>query len=210
MNETGDKLLFRDQKLRLYLADVTGSSNKTLLLSSCLFVEWVAGSDVIVAQSPSLLHVWYHTGGGSDKVQTMDIRGDVLEVVKDSAGRTMVRIQDGNLVTELALDDQLIEFGTAIEDGDLVRALSYLERLEHQQNKSSNGNNNSKGLWTTLARISLEADELRIAGRCYAAIGDIAKVRFLMETVRAAEEVAKTISNLIKYCTISKVLFICA
>ena len=140
----------------------------------------------------------------------MDIRGDVLEVVKDSAGRTMVRIQDGNLVTELALDDQLIEFGTAIEDGDLVRALSYLERLEHQQNKSSNGNNNSKGLWTTLARISLEADELRIAGRCYAAIGDIAKVRFLMETVRAAEEVAKTISNLIKYCTISNILFICA
>ena len=84
MNETGDKLLFRDQKLRLYLADVTGTSNKTLLLSSCLFVEWVAGSDVVVAQSPSLLHVWYHTGGGSDKVQTMDIRGDVLEIVKDS------------------------------------------------------------------------------------------------------------------------------
>ena len=156
MNETGDKLLFRDQKLRLYLADVTGTSNKTLLLSSCLFVEWVAGSDVVVAQSPSLLHVWYHTGGGSDKVQTMDIRGDVLEIVKDSVGRTMVRIQDGNFVTEIALDDQLIEFGTAIEDGDLVRALSYLERLENQQSKSPNGiNNNSKGLWSTLARISL-------------------------------------------------------
>lgn len=187
MNETGRKLLFRDQKLRLYMVDLA-TSTKTLLLSSCLFVEWVAGSDVIVAQSPSLLHVWYHAES-SDKVQTIDIRGDVMEIVKEPGGRTVVRIQDGNFNNEIALDDQLIEFGTAIEDGDLVRALSYLERLDSQSPDSA------KGLWGTLARISLDSNELRIASRCYAAIGDIAKVRLLMDTLRSSEEVAKTISN---------------
>ena len=192
MNETGRKLLFRDQKLRLYMADLAGgnsSSSKTFLLANCLFVEWVAGSDVIVAQSPSLLHVWYHAES-SDKVHTVDIRGDVVDIVKDpGTGRTVVKIQDGNAVTETALDDQLIEFGTAVDDGDLVRALSYLERLD---GSASGG---SKGLWATLARISLESNEIRIASRCYAALGDIAKVRYLMDTLRAAEEVAKTISK---------------
>lgn len=212
MNETGRKLLFRDQKLRLYMVDLTSTSpsdssaaystgqsstaagSKTLLLGSCLFVEWVAGSDVIVAQSPSLLHVWYHAES-SDKVQTIDIRGDVLEIIRDPLGRTVVRIQDGSVVTETALDDQLIEFGTAIEDGDLIRALSYLERLESKQSSAQSASS-AKGLWATLARISLEVNELRIAARCYAALGDIAKVRFLMDTLRAAEEVAKTISKL--------------
>lgn len=187
MNETGRKLLFRDQKLRLYIVDLA-TSMKTLLLATCLFVEWVAGSDVIVAQSPSLLHVWYHADS-TDKVHTIDIRGEVLEVVKDPSRRTVVRVQDGNLTAEVALDDQLIEFGTAIEDGDLIRALSYLERLDGQ---SPGG---AKGLWSTLARISLDANELRIATRCYAALGDISKVRFLLETIRAAEEICKTIST---------------
>ena len=85
MNETGAKLLFRDQKLRLYLLDIE-TSIKNLLLGSCLFVEWVPGSDVIVAQSQSLLHVWYHA---DSKVQTIDIRGDVLDIVKET-GKTLV------------------------------------------------------------------------------------------------------------------------
>ena len=197
MNETGRKLLFRDQKLRLYMVDLA-TSTKTLLLSSCLFVEWVAGSDVIVAQSPSLLHVWYHAES-SDKVQTIDIRGEVMDIAKEPGGRTVVRIQDGNLINEIALDDQLIEFGTAIEDGDLVRALSYLEKLD------SHSPGSAKGLWSTLARISLDANELRIASRCFAALGDIAKVRFLMDTLRSSEEVSKTISNSFRICKFSLV-----
>ncbi len=124
-----------------------------------------------------------------------------MKFILSNKGRTLVRIQDGNVVTETALDDQLIEFGTAIEDGDLIRALSYLERLDSMGKSDSAG---SKGLWATLARIGLDRNELRIAARAYAALGDISKVRFLMETLRTAEEVAKTIS---KYSS-SKVLII--
>lgn len=99
-----------------------------------------------------------------------------------------VRIQDGSLISDLVLDDQLIEFGTAIEDSDLVRALSYLERLEH------NARGSGKGLWATLARLSVDANELHIASRCYAALGDVAKVRFLADTLKMAQQVSRTTS----------------
>ena len=87
LNETGNKLLFRYQKLRLYIVNID-TSNKNLLLGSCLFVEWVTGSDVIVAQSQSILHVWYHADS-IDKVENIDIKGDVLDIVKDD-GKTLV------------------------------------------------------------------------------------------------------------------------
>ena len=100
-----------------------------------------------------------------------------------------MRIQDGALITEENLDDQLIEFGTAIDDGDLVRALLYLEKLEWQSAGSG------RGLWATLARLGVENNDLRVALRCYAALGDIAKVRFLDHTIRSAEEMSKDTSN---------------
>lgn len=121
-------------------------------------------------------------------METIEIRGDVMDVVKES-GKTAVRVQDGALVTEIGLDDQLIEFGTAVEDSDWIRALSYLEKLESQSEGSA------KGLWNTLARLTVEANDLRIAARCYAALGDIAKVRFLAETIHTAEQISQTISR---------------
>ena len=102
-----------------------------------------------------------------------------------------VRIQDGSLITQVRLDDQLIEFGTAVEDQDLLRALSYLEKIESNQQDSV------KGLWNSLAVLSVEANEMRIASRCYAALGDLAKVRFLAEIIRMAEDLTKTISKLL-------------
>ena len=103
-----------------------------------------------------------------------------------------VRVQDGSLIVDVALDEQLIEFGTAIEDNDLVRALSYLEKLESSGAGAGSG---GKGLWATLARLSLDANQLRIASRCYAALGDVAKVRFLIDTLRQAEDNSQTLSN---------------
>ena len=111
MNETGTKLLFRDQKLRLYMANIEAST-KTLLLGNCLFVEWVTGSNVIVAQSQSLLHVWYHADS-LDKVETIDIHGHVLDIVKDST-KTMVILLKKQLLnihrTETHDGDQFIYY----------------------------------------------------------------------------------------------------
>lgn len=87
LNETGRKLLFRDKKLRvrgecrylssnitnkirmtchfclflriqLHLYDIE-SSMKSTMLSFCPYVQWVPGSDVVVAQNRGNLCVWY-------------------------------------------------------------------------------------------------------------------------------------------------------
>jgi intraflagellar transport protein 172 len=46
-------------------------------------------------------------------------------------------------------------------------------------------------MWRTLARVSLENKHLHIAERCYAALGDMAKARYLRETISIAEEAAE-------------------
>lgn len=87
LNETGRKLLFRDKKLRvsrehyyfssniankirtmchfclffhvqLHLYDIERSVKSTML-SFCPYVQWVPGSDVVVAQNRGNLCVWY-------------------------------------------------------------------------------------------------------------------------------------------------------
>lgn len=43
-------------------------------------------------------------------------------------------------------------------------------------------------MWKTLAKFSLEMQQYFIAERCYAALGDVAKARYLRETNRIASE----------------------
>jgi intraflagellar transport protein 172 len=54
----GSHLLFRDKRRRLYLCDLA-SQTRSCLLDFCAYVQWVPGSDVIVAQGIGTLYVWY-------------------------------------------------------------------------------------------------------------------------------------------------------
>lgn len=51
-------------------------------------------------------------------------------------------------------------------------------------------------MWKALARISLESRQYYIAERCYAALGDVAKARYLRETNKIASEHEKIVRNL--------------
>ena len=75
-----------------------------------------------------------------------------------------------------------IEFGTAVEDGDFNRAVEYLEKLEMTAE--------TEAMWRTLARMSLESRHLHIAERCYAALGDVSKAKYLRETLNVADVAA--------------------
>uniref|UniRef100_A0A8D0L3P4 Uncharacterized protein n=1 Tax=Sphenodon punctatus TaxID=8508 RepID=A0A8D0L3P4_SPHPU len=55
------------------------------------------------------------------------------------------------------LDEGLIEFGTAIDDGDYHRAAAFLETLEMSTE--------TEAMWKTLSRLALEARQLHIAER---------------------------------------------
>ncbi|KTG47170.1 hypothetical protein cypCar_00003174 [Cyprinus carpio] len=137
LNETGRKLLFRDKKLRLHLYDIE-SSLKSTMLSFCPYVQWVPGSDVVVAQNRGNLCVWY----------TIDSpeRGDIVDLER-SNGKTEVIVTEGVNSVSYTLDEGLIEFGTAIDDGDYYR--------------------------------------------CFAALGDVSKARFLNETNKIADSVSR-------------------
>ncbi|KAK4304617.1 hypothetical protein Pmani_022264 [Petrolisthes manimaculis] len=91
--------------------------------------------------------------------------------VERADGRTEVIVQDGVQELSYALDEGLIEFGTAIDDGDFLRAMNYLETLPLTAEAET--------MWRTLARLTLEGRHLYIAERCFAALGDVSKVRYL-------------------------------
>ncbi|XP_055910125.1 intraflagellar transport protein 172 homolog [Eupeodes corollae] len=181
LSETAHKLLFRDKKLRLMLADIYAGKKQTLL-GNISFVQWVPQSDVVIAQSNNNLAIWYNIDL-PEHVTMMPIRGDVLEVIRES-GRTIVRTQEGPTEHTYLLDEGLVEFGTAVNDSDFGRAVQFLETLGDKPA--------AKAMWHNLAIISLEDGNLRVAQRCYAALGNVSKAFYLQEMIAAADKYEET------------------
>ena len=179
LNETGRKLLFRDKRSRLNLMDVEGMV-KTTILNYCTFVQWVPGSDVVVAQSRDNMCVWYNIDA-PERVTMMAIKGDIVDILREE-GKTEVVVQEAQHQYSYELDEGLIEFGTAIDDGDFNRAINFLESLEMSAE--------TEAMWRTLAKLSLEGKQLQIAERCYAALGDVSKAKYLRETLHIGEAAA--------------------
>ncbi|KAK3767076.1 hypothetical protein RRG08_017951 [Elysia crispata] len=180
LNETGHKLLFRDNKLKLHLYDIE-SHQKTSILNYCSYVQWVPGSDVVVAQNRGNLCIWYNIEA-PERVTMVAIKGDIVDLERKD-GKTDVMVNEGVSTIAYTLDEGLIEFGTAIDDGDYGRAIAFLESLEMSPE--------TEAMWKSLSKLALEEHQLHIAERCYSALGNIAKARYLKETLRIAEEVAK-------------------
>lgn len=174
LNETGRKLLFRDKRRRLKLFDLNEQDEavaSTALLDHCSYVQWVPMSDVIVAQNRSNLCIWYNVEA-PERVTTFPIKGEVVDIERDG-GHTEVLVDEGVTRASYGLDEGLIEFGTAVDDGNFVRACNFLETLEATPE--------SEAMWKTLGDLSLENGELHIAERCYAALGNVSKAKFLRD-----------------------------
>ncbi|KAM6180361.1 LOW QUALITY PROTEIN: intraflagellar transport protein 172 homolog [Erethizon dorsatum] len=179
LNETGHKLLFRDRKVRLHLYDIE-SCSKTMILNFCSYVQWVPGSDVLVAQNRNNLCVWYNIEA-PERVTMFSIRGDIIGLERGE-GKTEVMVTEGVTTVAYTLDEGLIEFGTAIDDGNYTRATAFLETLEMTPE--------TEAMWKTLSKLALEARQLHIAERCFSALGHVAKARFLHETNEIADHVS--------------------
>lgn len=68
--------------------------------------------------------VWYNMDA-PERVTLVPIKGDVLDILRDD-GKTEVVVQEGHHQVTYELDEGLIEFGTAIDDGDFERAVAFL------------------------------------------------------------------------------------
>ncbi|KAL1502378.1 hypothetical protein ABEB36_007525 [Hypothenemus hampei] len=176
LNETGEKLLFRDKKQRLLLVDVATQQKQTIY-TDVTFVQWVENSDVAVAQSGNTLAIWYNIELPENPT-IMTVRGEVTDVIRTN-GKTEAVCMDGNHVFNIELDEGLVEFGTAINDNDYSRAVLFLESM----GKSPE----SDVMWHTLLAIALKQQNFMLTERCFSALGDTASARFLQETLDFSE-----------------------
>ncbi|CAD5234656.1 unnamed protein product [Bursaphelenchus xylophilus] len=173
LNDSGEKLLFRDIRSTLLLHDIETEQTFTMA-NFCSYVQWVPESDVVVAQCTDQLCVWYNTDNVEQIVQ-IPILGDVDDVLRDKE-RTEVIVIENNAKVAYELDNTLIEFATAIDNRDLNRALEYLESSERDRTDISS-------MWRQMASVALEEGNLLIAQRCYAGLNDISRVRFIEDTM---------------------------
>lgn len=180
LNEHGTHLLFRDKRRQLHLYELKSQKSSTLL-SYCSYVQWVPGSNVVVAQNRDSLCVWYSIGA-PDRVMMFRIKGDV-EDIERAGGRTEVIVNEGVDVASYALDENLIAFGTAVELGDLDQAADILDPLELTPD--------TEAMWMQLSQQALEDRKLVIAERCYAALGYVTKARYLHATNKMAHKASK-------------------
>ncbi|XP_041496175.1 intraflagellar transport protein 172 homolog isoform X1 [Microtus oregoni] len=124
-----------------------------MILNFCSYVQWVPGSDVLVAQNRNSLCVWYNIEA-PERVTMSSIRGDVVGLER-GGGKTEVMVTEGVTTVVYTLDEGLIEFGTVIDDGNYTRATAFLETLEMTPE--------TEATWKTLSKLALEARQLRTA-----------------------------------------------
>jgi intraflagellar transport protein 172 len=170
LNTRADLLLFRDKRRHLHLY-VLESQTRTQLLNFCTYVQWVPNSDVVVAQNRTSLCVWYNIHA-PDQVTLHSIKGDVEDIERGD-GRTEVIVDEGMAQAVYPLDESLIEFGGAMDDRNLLHAMTILENLELTPE--------SEAMWKQLSTAAIEVMDLAIAQRCAAAVGDVATSKYLGE-----------------------------
>ncbi|KAL0250998.1 hypothetical protein GEMRC1_000212 [Eukaryota sp. GEM-RC1] len=137
LNCFGDKLLLRDRAGGLFIVCLNEESDddlivhddvtKQLLIPSCQYVQWVPKADVIVAQSDSQLCVWYDPSC-SDKITTIDIAGELVDIERTD-GKTDVVVEEGLSQVVYVLDEDLINFSTAMRSGNLSSAYDCISGL---------------------------------------------------------------------------------
>jgi intraflagellar transport protein 172 len=105
------------------------------------------------------------------------IKGEI-EDIERSNGKTEVVVDEGVNTVSYTLDEGLIEFGAALEEKDYDRfiffnnrAISLLEILEMTSE--------TEAMWKSLSETALKDQKLAIAERCYAALGDVSRTRYL-------------------------------
>ena len=194
--KSGNKLIYWDssKKLNLLLlknnnenAINTNINNNELyksitILNLCSFAQWVPNTEILVAQSRQDLFVWYNLDNYQNP-QVKPING-IIDSIAKNKGKIEIYINDdpndkdnntsvngGNNNYKIYLDDNLVNLSIALDDKELTKALMILENLPK--------NNEYKYYWKILSEISLEEEHLMIAQRCFAALGNFPKMKYL-------------------------------
>ena len=91
--------------------------------------------------------------------------------IERANGRTEVIVDELLSTASYLLDEALIEFGSAIDDHAYDRAADILEILERSPE--------AEGMWKKLEEIAFSGNNLLVAHRCAAALGNVGRARYL-------------------------------
>ena len=122
LNARATHLLFRDKRRQLHLYNI-GNQERVTLLPYCSYVQWVPGSDVVVAQSRSTLCVWYSINA-PDQQTTINIKGEVEDIQRSRVRAVMLSISLAfyvSLLSYVEIDnasDQQTKFNVKAEVDD--------------------------------------------------------------------------------------------
>ncbi|CAJ0583687.1 unnamed protein product, partial [Mesorhabditis spiculigera] len=131
------------------------------------------------------LYVWYNPEYPNQPTITQ-VRGEIEAVLRDN-DRTEVIVQESKAKVAYELDNTQIEFAAALESSDFERAVSFLEKTPDQDEAYL--------MWRRVAYLAMEQGKLLIAQRCFAAMGDVPRTNFMMETIKMAKDAAKSIGG---------------
>ena len=158
-------------------------NKKITLIVNCNFVQWVPNTQVLIAQNNKNLYVWYNIDIFLEpKIYT--INGNV-ENVQRKNGKIEVNyidIQEG-VGNKLFLDENLVNLSIAIEERELNKAISILNNLSNLTNK-----NELLLYYKILAKISIEEQNLYIAQKCFATLGNYSKIYYLKKIIKEKEK----------------------
>jgi len=206
--KSGNKLIFRDSSKKLNLLLLKNNINENInnntnnnelyknvtLLNLCSFVQWVPNTEILVAQSHQDLFVWYNLDNYQNP-QVKPING-IIDSIAKNKGKIEIYINDdpnndentsvnGGNNYKIYLDENLVNLSIALDEKELTKALMILENLPK--------NNEYKYYWKTLSEISLEEKNLMIAQRCFAALGNFSKMKYLKNLYKLKKQ--NTIKN---------------
>uniref|UniRef100_A0A3B3CG72 Intraflagellar transport 172 n=1 Tax=Oryzias melastigma TaxID=30732 RepID=A0A3B3CG72_ORYME len=125
-----------------------------------------------VAQSDRNLCIWYSIDS-PESVTMFPIKGDIVDLER-AEGKTNVLVKEGANTVAYTLDEGLVD--------SFLQAMDFLETMEMSVE--------IEAMWKMLSKLALEAQQLHIAERCFAALGDVSMVRFLRRTSDTADEVS--------------------
>jgi intraflagellar transport protein 172 len=177
LNRRGTKLLFRDKRRVLHLYNVEKQTRSTLL-PFCNYVQWVPDSDVVVAQNRQTVSVWYNIEQ-IDQVYSIQVKGEVEEIEREQ-GRTDIIVDEGVSRVHYSLDESLISFNTAVESGEY-------EGVVHVLSNSADNSPEAESMWKRISDLALEDNNFVVAERCFAALGDVSKARYIHELASESE-----------------------
>lgn len=198
LNETGRQLLIRDKALNLFLCTPeasassasrsagssrslrsSGGSRKPMinadfqhLLSKCTFVQWVPLSDVVVGQSRDKLHVFFDFE--KPTIYELDANQQATGILRQDGETKVLLMNDegGESSIELTEMNYLLEFDSALQNGDLRKAMFFLE---------NQSDSTSVSIWKRLNELAFQHRDYLVLERSLAAIGDLVKSQYVRD-----------------------------